>query len=65
MLITLSIIAWAALGEAGFIYWWTRDYDITTDEIVMLIIAPIMGPINWIIGWSIHEHSKIIIKRKD
>lgn len=60
------IISWLLIGISGVIYWWTTEYDYTLDEIPFTLIGSILGPITWIIGWTVHgKSSYILIKKRD
>ena len=57
MLIFL-IILYLMSGIGGFVFWWTKDNDLTTEEIPLLIVIAFVGPLSWIIGYQIHEENK-------
>ncbi|NID14358.1 hypothetical protein [Luteibacter yeojuensis] len=65
---TFIALAWAIVGIGGFIYWWTRTEDLTTDVVpVAMLFGSILGPLAWGVGWFIHTESrqhKILIKRR-
>jgi len=65
MLIVLIII-WLLVGALSFIYWWTKDYDFTTNEILLLILSSTLGPIAYFV-MNIHmgKEKTLIKKRKD
>lgn len=68
MIWIISIILWVLSGAASFIFWWTADYDLTTEQIPMIIVLGFVGPLGWIIGWYIHgshtEREPMILKHK-
>lgn len=66
LIIIIAIVAWWIIGFAGFIYWWTKDYDFTLREMSMAVAAGIIGPFSWLAGWIIHGNydSSKIIKHK-
>lgn len=65
LLIAGIVTAWLAIGAAWFIYWWTRDYDCTTEEIPLLIFMSLLGPFTFLIGVLIDSSfSKIVLIRK-
>lgn len=43
--ILLLVLAWPVSGAAAFIYDWTRKWDLTLDEAVLLPLAAIGGPL--------------------
>jgi len=53
-------ILWYVLGCAGFIYWWTSEYDLTTQELAPLLVIGLSGPFSFLIGWRIHGDNKKI-----
>ena len=62
------IIAWLLLGLNSFIYWWTKQYDMTVRDLLTSgLMGAIMGPIAFFYGWLIHGDpipEKIIIKKR-
>lgn len=67
-LIVLGILAWYFVGMAGFVYWWTTEFDFTSDQILVMLTVGIMGPFSWLVGMDIHSEKKfnpkIFIKRR-
>jgi hypothetical protein len=63
--LVLILIFWYITGLAGFIFHWTSDYDLTTDEIPMMLFSAIIGPLTYPLGAYIHGKSKTILKRRD
>lgn len=61
--LTLGII-WYAIGVSGFVYWWTKDYDLTLDEAMLALFVGLMGPFTWILGATIHGGSGHILLRR-
>jgi hypothetical protein len=60
------VILWYVVGFVSFIYWWTTENDYTTSQIPISICVGFMGPIAFIIGWSIHGGpGTTIFKRKE
>jgi len=58
-------LVWWLSGVVSFVYWWTREYDITIADLVMaLLVGGCLGPIAWIVGWSIHGGDSRVIMRK-
>lgn len=61
------ILVYWVIGACGFIYWFTKDCDITIREVPIILIIGWTGPISFVIGWSIHSGSsgdKILIKKR-
>ena len=51
----IIIITWVLCGVFGFIYWWTTEYDLTVNEIHLIIFSACMGPISLIVGYIVHK----------
>lgn len=50
-------VAWATLGAAGFVFWYTRFAPLGRDETFLVAFtAAIGGPLAWGVGWTIHRH---------
>lgn len=72
-LIVIFIVLWLITGWAGFVYWWTKEYDYTYSDIPISILVAFMGIISWFAGRSIHgdvkekEHKPIFkrVERSD
>lgn len=69
MTFLIYLAAWWIIGAAGFIYWWTREYDFTADLITLLIGCGLVGPLAWIVGYTIHGTSedggpRVIFKKR-
>ena len=63
----ISII-WFIIGCIGFIYWWTKDCDLTTTEIPLIIVISTLGIFSWYVGWLIHGKPikpKTLIKKEN
>ena len=67
-MLTLIIITWYVIGVVSFIYWWTEDYDFSHNELPLAVITGVLGPIAFLMGWTMHGKNPskpIINKRKD
>ena len=74
MIIVLGILAWWIIGVCGYIYWWTREFDLTVSDACWgMLMGLISGPIVWIAGFAMHinttmrpwkNRDKILIKKK-
>ncbi len=67
-LIILICIAWYIIGIAGFIFWWTKDWDFGYSDIATAVFTGFMGPLTWLIGMAIHGgrgDKSVIIKRRE
>lgn len=70
MLTFFVIVSWWVVGVAGFVFWWTKDYDLELVDVLLGFGAGVAGPISWMFGYSIHGRSrkfksKVIIKKRD
>lgn len=66
MLTFFVIVSWWVVGVVGFVFWWTKYCDFTSDEILISCVAGLMGPL-WIFS-CLHTDdlmSKVIIKKRD
>jgi hypothetical protein len=67
-LIALGVILWGGIGAGSFIYWWTTDWDLTTNEIPLIFISLLIGPLAWPIGRDIHGDNRkphTFVNRRD
>jgi prepilin signal peptidase PulO-like enzyme (type II secretory pathway) len=60
LIIALCII-WYIIGATSFIYWWTREFDFTTTELLFALMAGILGPLAFFLGYSIHYQNTSLI----
>lgn len=66
-ILCFAVLAWWAVGVVGFIFGLTREYDLTTRELVGLLIVGLLGPLAWLIGAAIHSKSRldtVLIRRR-
>lgn len=55
MILALALVlAWNLIGYAGFVFWFTREFDFDVAAALVGLIAAVSGPFSWLIGWSIH-----------
>ena len=67
MYIILFLLIWAIIGSSGFIFWWTSEHDLTEEELDLIFVACVLGPISWVSGYFIHTKNKnkiILMKRR-
>jgi hypothetical protein len=64
-IICSGLLVWLLSGAASFVYWWTKDYDLTTGNLPTLLIASLIGPLAFWVGWSIHskEGTRVLVSR--
>lgn len=62
----LLIILWVLSGWAGFIYWWTKEFPFTTEEIIVMLLQSAAGPLAWVFGWLLmgNTSDKIIFNKR-
>ncbi len=67
--IIILLVIWYIIGIISFIYWWTKDFDLTMNEFLPMLGLGVGGPTIWIIGWAIHGDNlldnRIIFKKKN
>ncbi len=57
-MIILLTCFWLILGAFGHIYWWTKDFDYTTNMIPFTICVSIfLGPLSLIVGYIVHTNA--------
>jgi hypothetical protein len=64
LLLYLIAFVWYAFGVASFIFWWTREFDLTTEEIGTCLYAGLLGPIAWILGSTIHGETVTPVRKR-
>ena len=66
ILTILGIVIYYAIGVYGFIYWWTMEFDLNHEDLLLTALAGMLGPLTWLVGWAVHAKTpdKTIIKRK-
>jgi hypothetical protein len=65
-MMTILIVLWLVSGTSGFIYWWTKEFDFTSELLFVSVIVSILGPVSWFVGWGIHGKgsAKVYIKKR-
>ena len=66
-MIIILIVLWWSIGLAGFIFWWTKDFDLTASDLSIGFIAGFLGILAWLIGAMLHGNlkDKTIIKHRN
>lgn len=62
-LIVAYVFMYYVIGFAGFVYWWTKEYDYDTSDISLSLFLGICGPFTWLLGWLIHTNRQFTIPR--
>ena len=61
---------WLAAGYVGFVFWWTKDDDLTLFYAVLgLVVISWLGPLAWLLGYVLHGdydvgEPYVVIKRR-
>ena len=69
-IILILTILWWLSGSFSFIYWWTKEFDLETGDIMKAVAMGLLGPLAFPAGWLIHGGDKgregrvLIRKRK-
>ena len=63
-IIVVACVAWATLGITGTISIWTKKYDFTTEDLMLLFAGAIGGPIMVLIMASLLRDSPMVIKKR-
>lgn len=71
LLFIICFLVWVVIGYASFIFWRTKDYDLTFDDIpTMLLVGIFCGAFAFVIGWFVHGNcfnqkvNKVILKKR-
>jgi hypothetical protein len=65
MSILFLFLLWWVIGAAGFVYWWTSEYDLEPQHLIVMFMVGFCGPLTWPIGRWLHgESSPTILIRK-
>jgi hypothetical protein len=56
MMILLVFIAWYLMGIASFLFWWSREFNIITNDLFMSLIVGVLGPTAWMLGYIMHSN---------
>lgn len=64
MIAVILLALWLLTGSISFVYFWTKDYDLTYREIPVVILAALTGPLAIVIGLINHGSEKSLIKKR-
>ena len=68
-IVLISGLLWYACGVASFIFWWTKEFELTTDDLIFALFIGFFGPIAFGMGWTVHGDDtvkdRVIKKRRD
>ena len=68
-MILISITLWYVVGVIVFAYYWTKDYDLDTGDVVLCLYAATLGPMLIILFYleslTLNKKRTTIIKRRN
>lgn len=64
MVVLIVIFAWIVLGMIGSVLLWTREDDLTFDDLWFVLVLSIFGPLTYIALFVDSIKGKTIIKRR-
>lgn len=66
--IAILVLGWFALGASGFIFWWTKDYDVTVADVPKIAVISVVGIFTWAIGFFVHgpmsNNDRVLIRKR-
>lgn len=66
-MIIFCLILWFVFGVLSHIYWWTKIFNYTINDIFFSLCCGVLGPISYIIGFLSprdYNINKVLIKRR-
>ena len=57
-------VVWCVIGAVFFIHCWTKDCDLTTTDIPLVVAAALLGPVGSLFFAYIFCDQKVIIKQR-
>lgn len=70
LFLILILVLWYVIGVASFIYWWTKDHNLTLSDALFSLLIGIGGVGTFLAGFFIHSDSsekteaKILIPKR-
>lgn len=64
LILIILVLIWWGSGYAGFIFWWTKDYNLRLHDLIVAFIIGLIGPFTWLLGYTIHGKDKILFKKQ-
>lgn len=61
-------IVWFISGAASFIYWWTKAFDFTRNDVPIMVVGGVCGPLSFFIGWCVHGEpvcDRVLFKKRE
>ncbi len=60
------LLVWYAIGVASFVYWWTKDFDLTSRQIPTAFMVGFTGVLAYPLGYIIHSNKDetVLIRKK-
>lgn len=50
----MLMLLWWLSGVASYIFWWTKDYDLSLSDLYFSFGVGVIGPLAFPIGWDVH-----------
>lgn len=65
-MIIIYMLLWWLSGFASFTFWWTTQHDMDIQDALFGVMAGLLGPLSFPLGWLIHGSGKdmVLIKRR-
>lgn len=66
----ILLVIWYVIGCVSFVYWWTKEHDFETSDLILMFLAGTIGILSFWLGWWVHgEHNiknnKVLIKKRE
>ena len=64
LMVLLFSVSWYTCGMWGFIFWYTTEFNLGPDGLLIGMLVSILGPFTWLVGSLIHGKSDYVIVRR-
>lgn len=64
IIILLLFANWYLIGMLGFVYWWTKDYELKNETLYLMFGVGIIGIFSWYEGYQIHGKPTLLTGEK-
>jgi len=68
VLMIILLVLWYLSGVASFIFWHTKNWDLMVEELPLVFMAGIGGPLIFLVGWYNFGYDpkppKVLIRRR-
>lgn len=60
------LLLWYVVGIAGYVYWWTSEFNLDLGDALFGLVIGALGIFTWPIGWAVHSKSsaRILMKHR-